>query len=258
MTVRAQLRRAVKVLGGWVVNAFGRVMLRSRGADLERHSIIVAEATYSPWMADEGFQRVFSTIRGSTLVGVQRCYELWHLVEQVKDLDGDIIEVGVWRGGSGALLAKRSSLEHLEAKIYLCDTFEGVVKAGSNDPVYRGGEHSDVTRGSVERLLRSMQLSNVEILEGVFPEETAHLIPPDRMFRLCHIDVDVYRSAKDVLAWVWERLVPGGLVVFDDFGFPKCEGVTTLVNEESSKPDRLVLQNLNGHAIMVKRFDTGS
>jgi O-methyltransferase len=234
------------------VGSAGRLMLRSRGADLARHSVILAEATYSPWLSDQPFQEVYSAVRDNTLVGVQRCYELWHLVGQVKHLTGDIIEVGVWRGGTGALLAMRSQLEGLGATTYLCDTFRGVVKAGPRDNSYTGGEHSDVDRAGVDRLIASLHLKDVEILAGVFPEETAHLIPADRRFRLCHVDVDVYRSARDVLDWVWPRLVVGGMVVFDDYGFPECEGVTTLVNDEAKKPDRIMIQNLNGHGILIK------
>lgn len=235
-----------------LIKSFARFRLRSQGADLSRHSLIVSDATYSPWMADDEFMQAFSKVRQSTLVGIQRCYELWHLVEQVKPLNGDIIEVGVWKGGTGGLLAKKSELEGLDATIYLCDTFQGVVKAGPEDSFYAGGEHSDASRDAVEALLRSMELKGVTILAGVFPDETGHLIPADRVFRLCHIDVDVYQSAKDVLGWVWDRMVTGGVVVFDDYGFFQCEGVTTLVNEEGAKSDRLVFQNLNGHGIMVK------
>jgi O-methyltransferase len=254
------LPRAVyRVANGAVrraVGAAGRLMLRSRGADVTQHSVILAEATYSPWLSDPPFQEVYSAVREHTLVGVQRCYELWHLVGQVKHLAGDIIEIGVWRGGTGALLAKRSEVEQLGATTYLCDTFRGVVKAGPQDTSYAGGEHADVDRAMVDRLIASLHLDDVEILAGVFPEETAHLISADRRFRLCHVDVDVYRSARDVLDWVWPRLVPGGLVVFDDYGFAGCEGVTTLVNQEAQKPDRILIHNLNGHGIMIKVPET--
>ena len=55
------------------------------------------------------------------------------------------------------------------------------------------------------------------------------------------------------MSWVWPRLVPGGIVVFDDFGFYSCVGITRFVNEERSKPDRIVIHNLNGHGIVIKR-----
>jgi hypothetical protein len=44
----------------------------------------------------------------------------------------------------------------------------------------------------------------------------------------------------------------GGVVVFDDFGFETCNGVAQLVNGYFGRQDRLIVHNLNGHAIMVK------
>ncbi len=97
-----------------------------------------------------------------------------------------------------------------------------------------------------------MGLTNVELLEGIFPEETAARVSAEAL-RLVHVDVDVYQSAKDVFEWAWPRLSPGGVAVFDDYGFPACPGVTRFVDEQRGMPDRLVLHNLNGHGLVVKR-----
>ncbi len=85
----------------------------------------------------------------------------------------------------------------------------------------------------------------------MFPEETSMLVT-DGKFRFCHIDVDVYQSAKDVVEWLWPKLVLGGIIVFDDYGFQTCSGITRFVNEERSKRDRSIIHNLNGHAILIK------
>ena len=44
-------------------------------------------------------------IKQNTLVDVYRCYELWSLAVRCAELPGDTLEVGTWRGGTGALLA---------------------------------------------------------------------------------------------------------------------------------------------------------
>jgi O-methyltransferase len=152
---------------------------------------------------------------------------------------------------TGTLLAERASGCGVEDTVYLCDTFTGVVKASDKDPTYRGGEHADASRSTVERLLSSRNLSNARILEGIFPEESARFLDWVA-FRLCHIDVDVYRSARDSAEWLWPRLVPGGVVVYDDYGSAGCSGITLHVDEQVSSSDRVVLHNLNGHAVVVK------
>jgi O-methyltransferase len=221
------------------------------GQSAEPYELVRPSASYAPWLADPDFQAVFERVRQNTLVDKYRLYELWSLVRRTGHLPGDIIEVGVWRGGSGALLAKAALTSRSTSRVYLCDTFAGVVKASSHDSTYRGGEHADTSRGVVEALVRAMGLDNVQILEGVFPEQSAHAVA-DVSLRLCHIDVDVYESARDVLNWAWKRLVVGGVVVFDDYGFQTCNGITRLVEEEALTPDRLVVHNLNGHAVMVR------
>jgi O-methyltransferase len=83
------------------------------------------------------------------------------------------------------------------------------VKAGEEDPDYVGGEHADTSQRSIEEFLYGkLKLDNIEILTGIFPEETGGKVE-NLKFRFCHIDVDVYQSAKDVTEWIWERLVLG-------------------------------------------------
>jgi O-methyltransferase len=218
-----------------------------------RYEPVAPLATYAPWSADTEFDSVFNAIKGNTLVDVYRCWELWSLLEQTAAQPGSILEVGVWRGGTGSLLATKAKLCDIADPVYLCDTFEGVVKAGENDSGYIGGEHSDTSEALVRDLVGSLGLNNVCILKGIFPDASAHLIPENAKFRFAHIDVDVYQSAKEVFHWVWPRMPAGGIVVFDDYGFFGCEGVASFVDQElRGQPGHVVLHNLNGHAVVVK------
>lgn len=213
---------------------------------------IMPYATYSPWNVDENFKNIYFEISNLTLVDKYRCYELWKLVEQSAKLEnGCIIEIGVWRGGTGALLAKQAISCNIPDCVYLCDTFTGVVKASDRDSNYIGGEHADTSRAYVEEVLNKLHLNNVEILEGIFPEQTGRCLENVK-FRFCHIDVDVYKSAKDIVEWIWDRMVPGGIIVFDDFGFSTCNGIATYIEEQLYEKDKLIIQNLNGHAIIIK------
>ena len=208
-------------------------------------------ATYAPWLEDRAFSKVKKQIADHTLVDFLRLYELWRMVPQAGRLQGDILEVGVWRGGTGCLMAKHAQMLGLSAKVMLCDTFAGVVKAGDRDRNYVGGEHADASEDVVRALVDRMGLKNVQILKGIFPDETGHWIA-DRKFSLCHIDVDVYESALAILKWVWPRMPVGGVIVYDDYGFDTCSGITRHVNELFNAPGCLTVHNLNGHAVLVK------
>ena len=194
---------------------------------------MLASATYSPWNLDKEFNAAYSGVRDATLVDKYRCFELWRLVEQSAKLEtGALIEIGVWRGGTAALTATQARHLGLRDKVYACDTFSGVVKAGDEDPHYLRGEHADTSRRSVEELLYdTLKLHNIEILSGVFPEGTGAEVENFK-FRFCHIDVDVYHSAKDATEWIWGRLVPGGIIIYDDYGWDttRASPATSILN----------------------------
>lgn len=214
-------------------------------------AVVIPHATYSPWKGMPAFRKAYDAVKTHTLVDIYRCYDLWCLIGQVAGLRGAVLEVGVWRGGTGCLLGLAMKEAKVDSKLYLADTFTGVVKAGKADNSYKGGEHADTTLETVKSLLAVNQVENYSILQGIFPEQTAAQIYADQI-RFCHIDVDVYQSAKDVFDWVWPRLTAGGMVVFDDYGFAGCGGVTTFANEQAYRDDLVFVHNLNGHALLVK------
>ena len=62
-----------------------------------------------------------------------------------------------------------------------------------------------------------------------------------------------YLSAKEVFEYVWPRVVKGGIVIFDDYGFETTYGVTRLCEElEKQIIDGRCIFHLNGQAIFVK------
>lgn len=233
-----------------ILRGHDRVRVWSNPPASYLHSKLFPGGTYSPWLSDERFQEVFRSIEGKTLVDQYRCYELWSIACRLGSVSGDILEVGVWRGGTGVVLASAVAKDP-ERVVYLADTFEGVVKAGQHDPRYSGGEHADTSEGTVLKLVDGCNLDNIKILKGVFPDQTDGEVRDN--IAMLHCDVDVYESARDVAEWVLPRLSPGGVMVFDDYGFSGCEGVTRYCNELAERSELRFIYNLNGHAIFIKQ-----
>ena len=246
------LRLSYKILQKLANVAGFNLIATKRSKKSGFHEMVLPKATHAPWLSDRAFNEIYDTVKDYTLVDKYRCYELWQLVAECVKLQGALIEVGVWRGGSGFLIEKKGRIFGIKDTVYLCDTFKGIVKAGDKDSRYKGGEHADTSKEIAEQIIDKLKLENVKVLVGVFPEETAGTIS-DKVFRFCHIDVDVYQSAKDIMDWLWPKLAIGGMVVFDDYGFWACEGVTRFVDQERNKKDTIIIHNLNGHAIIIKR-----
>lgn len=203
----------------------------------------------TPWLDDESFCRIYNNIRDNTLVDRTRCYALYILAQQVQDIDGDVIEIGVWRGGTSGIFTTL-----LPAKtVYLADTFKGVVNSSEWEH-YKDRAHDDTSIEIVENLLQErLGVKNFRILPGIFPRETSVAIA-NRKFALVHIDVDVYLSAKEAFLFLWPHVSSGGVVVFDDYGFmTACSGIRKFVDEIKHDSDKLFIHNMNGHAYIIKR-----
>jgi O-methyltransferase len=207
---------------------------------------------YCPWLVEPEFLRIWQKASSHTLTDITRSYELYQCVREVAMIPGDILEVGVWRGGTGVVLAAAAQRWKPSAKVWLCDTFSGVVKARTIDTHYRGGEHSDTSPEIVASLVASLALTNTSILEGVFPDDTAGALRHSTI-AMCHVDVDVYQSAADVITWLEPRMSSGGILVFDDYGFSTCKGITQFVNELRTSGKWIYIYNLNKHALLIKR-----
>lgn len=203
----------------------------------------------APWLTNKDFSAIYEKIREHTLLDRNRCYALYLLMEQVSKVDGNILEVGTWRGGTAGIfttcLPKKT--------IFLADTFAGVVKS-SDWEHYKDKAHDDTSEKIVRDLLdKKLHVNNYKILTGIFPEDTGKAID-EETFSLVYLDVDVYRSTKDAFNYVWDKVVSGGIVVFDDYGMiSACGGIKKFIDEIKSDKDKIFLQNLNSQAYIIKR-----
>lgn len=140
---------------------------------------------------------------------------------------GDGAEVGVWRGGSARLIAEALA----DRPVHLFDTFAGIPHADPSIDRRCVGVYGDT---SIERVRRTLEgRSNTHLYPGVFPataaagEREGGLTNP---FAFVHLDADVYPTTRDGLEWFWPRMVPGGVVVVDDYGDRLWPGVARAVD----------------------------
>lgn len=212
------------------------------------HSQIIPYASYSPWADDLDFSALYECVQPNTMVDLYRCYELYSLAQQCAHIPGDLVEVGVWRGGTAALLAAGA-----QKHISLFDTFTGVVKSDTRyDTLYTGNEHADTHQEIVESLFKILKIE-CSIYSGIFPDQNLDKLP--EKISLAHIDVDTRGSASEAFDVIWPKIQPGGIVIFDDYGFFGCEGITELVNSIAKNlRDAFFVHNLNGHGLLIKQF----
>jgi hypothetical protein len=171
-----------------------------------------------------------------TMTSPERMYAVWQAVRHVvrARVPGDIVECGVWRGGS-SMLAALALLEagDDERALYLYDTFAGMSEPGERDvtvsgasalPEWRQAQRGEVNEWcfspleEVERNLRSTGIdpARLRFVEGKV-EDTIPATAPERISVL-RLDTDWYESTWHELTHLYPRLSPGGVLIVDDYG----------------------------------------
>jgi O-methyltransferase len=162
-----------------------------------------------------------------TMVPLRRLHNLQQLASRaVADgIDGAFVECGTWKGGSGALLAREAAKADPVRTTWFCDSYQGMPRPGRIDgwfaQLWTG--HVQATPDDVRAAVTALgcALDHVRIEPGWFEETLAHL--DTGPISLLHVDCDWFDSVTTCVECLYDRVVPGGFVVFDDYGYwPGC------------------------------------
>ena len=150
------------------------------------------------------------------------------------EIEGDFVEAGVWRGGS-SVVAKL--MLQGNRKYYLFDTFAGMTEPSVDDARLGSGSSQDVMQKWVESSqdnVSSWDFASLDEVKGNFKKfdalddsvifvvgdvrKTLHSPNLPASVSLLRLDTDFYDSTLVELEVMWPKLVPGGILILDDYG----------------------------------------
>ena len=191
---------------------------------------------------------IMRAIGPRTMTSPERVVALMRAVEHLhrSGVAGDIVECGVYRGGSIMAAAMRlMDFDSVERNLYLYDTFEGMPAPGAEDTDLHGQpavEHfaplrisdtsSDWARAGLDEVQANVfgtgyPKERFQFVRGMV-EETIPGVVPERI-ALLRLDTDWYESTRHELEHLFPRLVPHGVLIIDDYGH--FEGAVKAVDE---------------------------
>lgn len=170
----------------------------------------------APFLTDPRFRKAYAAGAATGSWGAADIRWRTHVVlwaaNAVRELDGDFVECGVNRGGLSRAVVEQLDWGTMPKTFYLLDTFQGF------DPRYppQELEHWDY-EDSYEAVCRTFApFSNVTIIRGPVPD-TLDQVAADRIAFL-HIDMNAVVPERAALEFFWPKLVPGGILLLDDYG----------------------------------------
>jgi O-methyltransferase len=202
------------------------------------------------------FNSLYDRVRPFTMTSVERLYALHEAIRYVvaADVPGDVVECGVWRGGSSMMAALTLRQVGASRRIWLYDTFEGMPPPGENDVRY-SGESAESLLESAERapgawnewawatlddVRANMASTGYDALEYVAgPVENTVPEQAPGQIALLRLDTDWYESTRHEMEHLYPRLSDGGVLIIDDYGH--WQGARRAIDEYFA--DRPVLLN---------------
>ena len=169
-------------------------------------------------------------------------------------MEGDFVECGVFKGFSSAVLCKYHGFGNVPREFYLYDTFSGLPEETSTDdergawnPSYKAVDSKDWYKEVCQTF---SPYPNVRVIRGVVPH-TFEAESPERIAYL-HIDMNSEKAEILALESLFDRVVPGGVVVLDDYGW-QCNARQTVAESAfMKKRDHMVLELPTGQGVILK------
>jgi len=173
-------------------------------------------------------------------------YQIFTVVESVKKIKGDLVEVGVYKGRSAKIIFNADKKKIL----HLFDTFKGIPAVDNNDDSY-------IKKGELTSSFRSLKNyfsknKNVFIYKGICPASAKPI--KNKKFSFVHLDVDTYKSTLNCLNFFYPRMNKGGAIM--SHNYIDGPGVKKAINEFfKSKKEPVIEMPGNfrfGHCLIIK------
>jgi predicted O-methyltransferase YrrM len=231
MTIKTKLISLSKALSG---NDEMQWILAERAAKFFNRNAILGEHN-KIWRVDGEFSAEIRKLPSNDRQ-LERLYVIEQMAKYCNNLKGDYAECGTYLGSSAFFLAK-----HAPQDVFLFDSWEGLSEPSNFDSDYWNKGDLNSNLDTAQENLKDF--TNIQFFKGWIPTrfiEVAH-----RSFALVHIDVDIYQPTKDTLEFFWDRILPGGVIICDDYGFANCAGAKKAFDDFFDSVSRVISKERN-------------
>ncbi len=176
-------------------------------------------------------------VQTETMTSPERIFGLVEATKYIvaNNIPGDIVECGVWRGGSVmAIIHVLEEMHSADKSIYLYDTFDGMTEPTGEDVSVHGGSAKDLLKENkkdeenVIWAYSGIDIVKKNVYATSYPKDKIHFVQgkveetipgtiPEKI-SLLRLDTDWYESTRHELEHLFPRLSKGGILILDDYG----------------------------------------
>lgn len=177
------------------------------------------------------FKQIYEISSPFTMTSLKRMQRLHESINYLNKnkIEGAYVECGVYKGGSVMNMALTQLNFKKMVHIYLYDTFEGMTSSGEFDINHRGVLASRILKNPSKKCICSLEEAKKNLKLTGYPKEFLHFCQGDvaitlkqqvpEKIALLRLDTDWYESTKIELESLYPKLVKGGVLILDDYGY---------------------------------------
>ncbi len=172
---------------------------------------------------------------------IWRLHTLAWAARNALNVEGDFVECGVFKGFCSAVILKYLDFQDLPRKAFLYDTFAGLPEKTSTQQERQAWDYTMYDPEAIYNGVRERfaKYNNVNIVRGIVPDSFLQAVPEKIAF--LHIDMNSEMAEMLALEHLFDKVAPGGMIVFDDFGW------TCNANQMKAE---LAFMTKRGHAVL--------
>lgn len=183
---------------------------------------------------------------------IWRTYTLAWSAKHCLNVEGDFVELGVYQGYNSLVIAHYLDFNTVSKNWFLYDTFEGVPEDQANQKrnLYAESEYREM--GLYESVVERFQpFSNINVVRGRVPEILEEVCPEKISF--LHIDMNSALAELSGLEKLFDKISPGGIIVFDDYGWSAYAEQKIVEDEFMKERGYLIMELPTGQGFVIKR-----
>jgi hypothetical protein len=201
------------------------------------------------WRDDTAFERYYDDLVGDEYHSIDRKYTVNQFLQLTKNLNGDTVECGVYKGATSYLICEFIQQDVQSKEHHIFDSFEGLNKPGKEDGEYWNEGNLATSENFCRKNLSKFGF--VKYYKGWIPDRFTEV--KELKFSFVHIDVDLYQPTLDSIAFFYERLNKGGIMICDDYGFITCPGAKKAMDDFFIDKPETVIMLTTGQSFMIKQ-----
>ncbi|SFL51298.1 TylF/MycF/NovP-related O-methyltransferase [Shimia aestuarii] len=184
-----------------------------------------------------------------------RIHTLVWAARRALHLPGDFVECGVWKGFSSSVIADYLAFETVDKQLYLYDTFSGIPSElnseNRSNEIYEKETGNDPDALYKHVIRRFSRYPNVRVVRGIVPD-TFKTECPDQISLLL-IDMNSAASEIAALDALFDKVVSGGLIIFDDYGWTGYAAQRHAENAFMEARQHSILEIPTGQGLVIKQ-----